>query len=297
MKIEERFDYNGWNNCIKMSDGDVELVATTDVGPRIIRFGHIGERNLFGENKKDLGKVGGDQWRIYGGHRFWHGPEASPRCYFPDNQPVAYEMQGSTLKLTQGIETTTGMQKQIEVSLNQNHARVLHRIINHNLWDIGLAPWALTVMNLGGRAIIPQEPYQSWEERLTPVRPLVLWGYTDMSDPRWIWSKKYIQLRQDPGSSTRQKLGILNKLGWMAYCLDGQVFIKRFDYDPCCEYTDYGVNTEIYTDPGILEMETLGRYGKVRAGASVEHLEEWHLHKAEAGSDDDSIDKNILTLL
>jgi len=298
MEIREGYKFGGWNNCIRMANDQVELVATTDVGPRIVRFGFIGEQNLFREFKQDQGKTGGDQWRIYGGHRFWHGPEASPRCYFPDNQPVAYAIEGDTLKLTQSVETTTGMQKQIEITLSQtSQARLVHRIINHNLWDISLAPWCLTVMNLEGRVIVPQEPYQSWEERLTPVRPLVLWGYTDMSDPRWTWSKKYIQLRQDPGISSRQKLGILNTLGWMAYALNGQVFIKRYGYDPYAAYTDFGVNTEIYTDADILEMETLGNYSPVCPGGSIEHTENWYLFKAQVGTDDVSIDKNVLPLI
>ncbi|MGM0366023.1 MAG: hypothetical protein ACQEP5_05750 [Actinomycetota bacterium] len=297
MKIEEKYSYGGWNNCIRMANDEVELVATTDVGPRIVRFGFIGGQNLFREFKQEQGKTGGDEWRIYGGHRLWHGPEASPRCYFPDNRPVGYEIDGDTLTLTQGIETTTGMQKQIEITLSgDNHVRLLHRIINHNLWDISFAPWSITVMNLKGRAIVPQEPYQSWEERLTPVRPLVMWGYTNMSDPRWTWSKRYIQLRQDPGNSSRQKLGILNTLGWMAYCLGGQVFIKRYGYDPCAAYTDFGVNTEIYTDADILETETLGSYGPVCSGGCAEHTENWYLFKADVGNDDVSIDKNILPL-
>ncbi len=298
MEIKENFQFGGWKNCIRMANDAIELVATTDVGPRIIRFGFIGDQNLFGVLKKDQGKTGGDDWRLYGGHRLWHAPEANPRCYFPDNQPVAYKISGNTLKLTQNIETTTGMQKQIEVTLSpKNQVRLLHRITNHNLWDINLAPWALTVMNKKGRAIVPQEPYQSWDERLTPVRPLVLWGYTDMADPRWTWSKKYIQLRQDPGISAKQKLGVLNTQGWMAYSLHDDLFMKKYDCCPGAQYTDFGVNTEIYTDTDILEMETLGEYRKVAAGESIDHVENWILTKSEVGNEDGEIDQEILPLL
>jgi hypothetical protein len=62
-------NYAGWERCVRLSNGIVELVATMDVGPRIIRFGFIGGDNEFKEYPEMLGKTGGDEWRIYGGHR------------------------------------------------------------------------------------------------------------------------------------------------------------------------------------------------------------------------------------
>ncbi len=64
--------YKGWQNCYRMTNGQIELIATTDVGPRIIRFAFVGEDNIFGENPDQVGKTGGEEWRIYGGHRLWH---------------------------------------------------------------------------------------------------------------------------------------------------------------------------------------------------------------------------------
>jgi len=299
MEIQEKYSYGGWRNCIRLSNGNIELIATTDVGPRIIRFGFVGEQNMFREFPDQMGKTGGDEYRLYGGSRFWHGPEANPRCYYPDNNPVSYSWNGKTLKLTQETEVTTGIQKETEVILNQeeNQVSLIYRLYNKNLWDIELAPWVLTIMNLGGRAIVPQEPFQAWEERLAPVRPLVLWAYTKMNDPRWIWGAKYIQLKQDPDAKSRQKLGILNTLGWAAYYLKGDLFIKRYKYDPEAKYTDFGVNTEIYTDPDIFEVETLGAFGKIPTGGFVEHKESCSLFKTNIDESEESIDKNVLPMV
>ncbi len=63
MKIIE---YGGWKNCVQLSNGDVELIVTTQVGPRVIRYGFVGGQNLFKEYKDQVGKCGGDEWRIYG---------------------------------------------------------------------------------------------------------------------------------------------------------------------------------------------------------------------------------------
>ncbi|MBU4483462.1 MAG: hypothetical protein KKG62_05095 [Actinobacteria bacterium] len=299
MEIQEKYKFGGWKNCIRMTNGEVEIIITTDVGPRIVRFGFVGDQNLFREFKQQQGKTGGDKWLIYGGHRLWHAPEVKPRTYFPDNNPVNYNWNGKTLRLIQSIEATTGIQKEMEINLgsNNNNVRILHRLVNKNLWGIEIAPWALSVMAQGGRAIIPQEPYQSGEENLLPVRPLVLWSYTEMKDPRFIWGTKFIQVKQNPNANTYQKIGVLNTLGWAAYYLDGQLFVKRYNYNPEARYPDFGVNTEIYTNPEILEVETLGGMKKVPPGESVEHVENWFLFKATLNEDEEFLESELTPII
>ncbi len=292
--------YQGWDDCILLTDGRVELVVTTEIGPRVIRFGFVGGPNLFFENPADLGQRGGKEWRIYGGHRFWHAPEIVPRTYSPDNSPVAHEWDGTTLKLVQPLEPDTGIRKEIEISLDAESSRVtvLHRAVNLNPWEIELAPWALSAMAAGGRAILPQEEYVSHDEYVLPARPLVLWHYTDMSDPRWSWGRRYIQLRQDPSAKTEQKLGILNTLGWAAYTLGDNLFVKRFRHYPGANYPDFGSNTEIFTNPAFLEIESLGPLTRLKAGGgAVEYVEEWHLFRTSLDASEDAIDQTLQPLI
>jgi hypothetical protein len=298
MKME-KIPYGGWKNCIRLSNDQIELVATTDVGPRVIRLGFIDGQNLFKEWKDQLGKTGGDKWNIYGGHRLWHAPEVQPRTYAPDNAPIQNQWDGKTLKLIQPVEGSTGIQKEMEIALDsaENHVTVRHRLTNKNLWVVELAPWALSVMSGGGRALFPQEPPKSHEEQLLPVRPLVLWGYTDMRDPRWIWGTKYIQLRNDPNNNTAQKIGIRNTPGWAAYALHGELFLKRFGFDAKATYPDFGANNEAYTNGDMLEVETLGPLTRLPPNLSVEHVEHWFLYKAEVGEDEASLDEKVLPLV
>ncbi|HOV72600.1 MAG TPA: hypothetical protein P5318_17000 [Candidatus Hydrogenedentes bacterium] len=298
--MEEKVSYGGWPNCVKLTNGRIELIATTDIGPRLIRFGFTGGQNLFKEYEKTLGMTGGSEWRNYGGHRLWHAPEEMPRTYWPDNDPVKYTFDGKTLKLVPKPETGNGVQKEIEVTMDpkENKVAILHRIINLNLWEIELAPWALSVMAPGGRAIFPQEEFRRHEDYLLPARPVVLWHYTQMADPRWTWGNKYIQLRQDPGAKTKQKIGFLNKQGWAAYLLKDDLFIKQFAIDANAKYPDYGCNTETFTDWDMLEVETLGPMTKLAAGGGkVEHTEIWTLNKVELGEDEAEIDSKLLPLL
>ena len=206
MKYQEKYSYGGWKNCIYIDNGSISLVATADVGPRIMSFGFMDGLNVFHEDAADLGIINDNKWRIYGGTRLWHAPESLPRTYYPDNKPVKYHWNGEQLKLIQPKETTTGLQKEIiiKVSENQDMASIIYRIYNLNLWPVKFACWALSVMKQNGEVVVPHEPFQDHSENLLPARPLVLWRYTDMKDKRWEWGSRYIRLRQDPSTESSQ---------------------------------------------------------------------------------------------
>ncbi len=298
----EKVSYGGWNNCYRMSNGEVELIATSDVGPRIIRFGFVGGENEFFENKSQLGKVGGTDWRIYGGHRLWVAPEASPRSYFPDNQPVEVKIEGATLKLTAppeldpSFKVNVSVQKEIRVTMHPDgHVTLLHGITNVGLWPVELAPWSLSVMPPKGRAIVPTPDPRPHPQALLPVRPMAVWSYTNLADPRWIWGKKYIVLKQDPERREPQKLGVGNEKGWAGYARAGHLFLKLFNYVEGATYPDFGSNTETWTNSEILELETLGPMTTLKPGESVQHLENWFLFKDVAVTEDESsLDANVL---
>jgi hypothetical protein len=78
-------------------------------------FGFTGQDNQFYENPVEMGKTGGDVWRLYGGHRLWHAPEIPNRTYFPDNQAVTVETLNDGVLLTAPVEKSTGIQKSIEI--------------------------------------------------------------------------------------------------------------------------------------------------------------------------------------
>ena len=52
----EKVAYKGWANCYRVSNGEIEAIVTSDVGPRVIRFGFIGGQNMFKEYAEQLGK-------------------------------------------------------------------------------------------------------------------------------------------------------------------------------------------------------------------------------------------------
>jgi hypothetical protein len=293
----ERVTYRGWPRCYRMSNDLIELVVTADVGPRIIRFGFTGQSNEFKEFTETLGLVGGNEWRIYGGHRLWHAPEASPRTYFPDNEPVQAEQHDGFVRIVQPTEPTTGVQKEIDLRLSPGtpHATVIGRLRNESLWPVELAPWSLSVMAQGGVAILPLPPRGSHAENLQPASTLTLWAYTNMSDPRWTWGEKYVLLRQDPGIVAPQKIGASVPDGWVAYARDSHLFVKTFGYIPGASYPDLGCSAEIFTNADFLEVESLAPLVKLQPGAAVEQVEHWFLfHGVTMPDNDADVETHIL---
>lgn len=298
----QRVAYAGWQNCYRIANKSVELIVTGDVGPRVIRFGFVGRQNIFREYPDQVGKTGGlppNEWRIYGGHRLWHAPEANPRTYFPDNGPVSAEPLPNGLRVTQPVEPATGIVKSMDIELDGDSAgvKVTHRLLNTNLWRVELAPWALSVMAPGGVAIVPLPPPGEHQSNLTPVTSMALWAYTDMRDPRWTWGKQYVMLRQDPTATTPQKTGLMVPAGWAAYANGGQLFVKRFSICPCGQYPDFGCSTEVYTNGEMLELETLGPLTKLSPAAVTEHVEHWHLFdNVPTPACEADVDRHVLPL-
>jgi hypothetical protein len=293
-----KIDYKAWPNCYRLANKTIELIVTTDVGPRIIRFGFVGGENEFVEFPGQLGKTGGQEWRIYGGHRLWHAPEIQPRTYCPDNDPVKLEQHDGSVRLIQLVESSTGIQKEMAIQLHPKDAsvEVLHRLRNCGPWDIELGPWAISAMAGGGTAIVPLPPRGSHGKHLQPESSLSLWKYTNMSDSRWTWGRSFILLRQDPTPGVgQQKVGAMTPDGWAAYARGGNLFLKRFQYVVGAKYPDFGASVEVFTNPEILEVETLGPLVTLRPGAHVEHSERWFLFRdVPEPKNDADVEKHVL---
>jgi hypothetical protein len=277
----EKYEYAGWKNCCRLSNGLIELIATTEVGPRVIRFGFIGGVNELFEQKEDLGKTGGDTWRLFGGHRLWHAPEDPVRTYIPDNSPCEVTLLDDGVILTAPPEVPAGVQKTMEIRMSPDSARVslLHTIKNSGLWPITLSSWAVTMMAPNGTAIMPLPVRIEWPKVLLPTHSIAFWSYTRMSDSRFTWGDQHVLLRQEPIRGKEQKIGFVNTEGWAAYRNEDRLFIKTFDFFPGKVYPDRNSNFECFTNHDVLELETLGPIEKIEPGETVSHREGWQLFK------------------
>ncbi len=272
-------EYKGWKRNIQLENNEIELVITLEVGPRILRCGFKGERNLMAEIPEQVGGAGEPLWRIRGGHRLWVAPEHKPRTYELDNEPVEFEELDGGVRVIQKPGPLTGIQKRMEIRLSQdkNEVEVLHTLINRGDRPVQCAAWALSVMTPKGLAVLPLPEVVAHDERVLPNQNWSLWGYTDLSDPRYTIGSSYVLIRQDPERGPT-KFGLAEREGWMGYWVDGYLFIKQFQRSAGV-HPDGDVNCEVYTDENILELETLGPLVELAPGQEVRHEERWTLFR------------------
>lgn len=297
----EKTEYKGWQNCYRVTNGEIELIVTGDVGPRIIRFGFVGGQNMFKEFAEQLGKSGEEKFQLRGGDRVWKAPEDPVATWAPDNVPVQIIPTATGLIARAPIEPLTNLQKEIEIAIAPSGTTVTvsHRITNHSLFTLEFAPWALTMMAQGGIAVSGFPPRGRHPINLEATNPLVMWAYTDLADPRWKFTKKYLTLRQDLNNKEAQKLGLFNPDTWAAYLLNGEAFVKRTKADASKTYPDFGCSFETFTNNEFLEIETLGPLTKLSPGHTVEQVEHWGLYRKVQPTEltDQELDRVLLPLV
>lgn len=288
VRLHEEVAYFGYAHNLRLENGAVELVIATEFGPRIMRYALPGGPNLFAEiSPRSQAKPTsyGEDWHIYGGHRLWYAPEHPERSYYPDNRRLAVERTARGVKVSQPVESVSGLEKQLELTLAEEgcHVTVQHRLRHHGSAPLTLAPWALSAMAPTGLAIFPHVPFRPHPDVLAPARPLVLWPFTRMDDPRFLWGDRTFRLQQDPARATPQKIGCYDPCGYMAYVLGETLFVKCHEPKPG-PHADFGCNVETFTNELFLELETLGPEVTLSPGEDVEHVEHWFLfERFEAG--------------
>ena len=155
------------------------------------------------------------------------------------------------------------------------------------------------MMAPGGLAITVFPPRAGHDQALLPTNPLVMWAYTDFTDTRWKFRKRYLLLKHDSSNIYPQKVGLFNETTICAYLLGSELFIKRAAAQLNTAYPDFGTSAQLFVNGEFLELETLGPLTDLLPGDSVTHVEFWSLHKdvVLASTDDDEIDRVLLPLL
>lgn len=280
-------EYKNFGRCIRVSNGTVEMLATVDLGPRIIRFGFVGGKNIMFNDidRKHITHIDsmdeyyyeGASWYNYGGHRLWASPEALPQTYCPDNDAVEYEIIERGVILTPKPQTKNGIAFSMKAEMaDDGRLTVTHYVKNISNEDKTMSAWAVSVLDRGGVEIIPNN---TEDTGLLANRRIVAWSYTDLSDERAYFGRDFITLRQKDGKNGAFKLGLDNHSGVAMYLLGDLLFVNRYVHDKSAEYEDYGCSFETYTGDDFLELETLGAKTLTHPGDVISHVETWELHK------------------
>lgn len=263
-----------------IDNGKFRVEFLTDVGPRLVglSFGKSG-KNIFAELPDLSFDTTFGRYHFLGGHRLWRSPETIELTYVAD-QPVTIEKRGNTIHLQAKPEPRGGLIKSVEIELtgDSSSITVKHVIKNGGEASVKLAPWAISMLRLGGTMILPQPPATTGEAAFLPNRRLVLWPYSQINDPRLQLGDDFILVNAN-ASHPPAKIGYYNPHGWAAYWLEGLLFVKRFQIEPVEMLSDGGCNVEIYCNGKFIEFETLGALTDVAPGQTVVHTEIWELYE------------------
>ncbi|HAZ19326.1 MAG TPA: hypothetical protein DCY75_04045 [Clostridiales bacterium] len=276
--------YQHFGKCLSLEEGKLTLYVTLDRGPRIIYASFDGSDNIF-YNEPEGGYTVTDEmhqsvfgvgtgWQICGGHRFWISPEVYPYTYYPDNDPVKFEIKGNSVQCMPSVQRVTGLQTIWNLTFASKGLALTHTVKNCSNRPVQCAVWALSVMAPGSVAKVPQSRDAS--NPFVPNRCMSFWPYSNLADPRYHMEPDAFVLRHDGTVPGKFKVGMMNTAGYIAISVNGVLFTKGFlPKHPTAAYPDFGVSTELYTDERFLEAETLGPLTDLHPGESTHHTEYW----------------------
>ena len=274
-------NYKLYGKCVSFKAGNIKLLVTVELGPRIIFYGKDGVNILF-EDLEDTTNKGGEFfeknlkgegiWHLYGGHRLWKSPEYMD-TYYPDNKPVDVEIGKDEAIFTSNKETTTHLQKSIKIKMHEDGAvDVIQTITNKG--DKKTTPiscWGLTVLDKGTKATIK---LSNKDTGFLPNRNIVFWSYTDIKDERINLTNDSLVIEQK-NIVNPIKVGLYTEKEVIAK-VNNQTFSVRVDKKDGT-YPDFSSNIECYTNNYIFEIETLSPMAELATNESLVHKEYWTL--------------------
>lgn len=284
LALEESLLYNSvrntdrWGKVLWLQNDVLEMGIALEFGIRIVHISCIGCENLFYVQPADAsdGFVTEKGWKLYGGHRIWMAPE-SDDSYYPDNDPVSYELTENGAQIIQNVDPLLGIRKRLRIEfLADGGVRLTQSVENAGTKPIFGASWGVNTLDAGGTAQI----YFTNDGRkgYTPHRVVSLWSDTNLHDPRLSFSKEMLVARHMP-LQDYLKIGL--------YCIDGRAVFENkgqrltllFDSNGLEKYPDNGCNFELYMCSRFTELETLGTKANLLPGQSTSHSETWYLTK------------------
>lgn len=274
MQYKEIAKYKNLGRAMQLTNGVLTAIVTLDVGPRIMHVSIPGRENMFADEVElQEALPDGRIYKFYGGHRVWHSPEAFPRSYMPDNEPLEkFELLEDGVYMQQAEEEWTHIVKSVELRFTDKSVKVKSSLTNKGAWPIEMAVWSLLIGSLGGRQILPVTQRNTG---LLANTYYVSWPYSRMNDERVYWGQRFIVLDQDPTNPNPFKLGYPNEYGWLCYFNHGQCFVKKFEHIRGAKYSDFGSSCQTHSAGWGIDIESLSPLQIVKPNKTISHEEEW----------------------
>jgi len=279
----EKITWRGWPDCYRIKNKQCEVIIGASCGGRVLSFSLNGKNIIF-ENVSQNGKTLND-WRIKpfdpDGGRFDYGPERTTQSTHSLTWMGAWSAEiidDYTVRLTSAADTTLGMLSIREFRLHADSAVLMIKQTGTNITNYPLVRhfWGRTLVKPGGILVLPVQPRSRFEHG---------WG-------RYLWNPDRIE----SPDSTDERIKIDHKTfrfhavgptlkggtdaddGWMAYAVNGLLFIKRFIVYKGQDYSGSDRMTGIFYSNGTFtEIEPCSPTYIIQPNSSVSFLERWEL--------------------
>ena len=283
-------------STLSLASTDIAATALKEVAPNHYRFdspscnlqldvnAHIGGRitQLLLDNKPVIKTYAcsSDQYDPGAscngsGSTFWTSPQKAwsnggwPPIASVDGEAYSAHIRNDHLVLNGSTNSLLGASINKDFSVDSTHCNVdLHYAINASR-EQHVAPWEITRVPRGGVAFFPLG-----DKSKLATGPLA----TRIS----ISTNNNIVWFDDTGIpvlplSGGAKLIADGRDGWLAYALQGRLFIKIFDDVPLDVIAPGEGDVEIYAGEDFLELEAQGRYSSLKSGDTLPWLVRWRI--------------------
>ena len=203
------------------------------------------------------------------GSTFWTAPQSEwnwPPFDVLDNQEYQVEQEDNLLKMTSDPDPKSGFQmiKTWKVTGRQS-IEIEYRIKNISEKAKSVGAWEVTRTPCGGLAFFPDGGAGKVPE--SNLKP-------DLQNEGINW----ISIDKMPIAGY-QKLFSTAQEGWLAYALNGLLFIKQFPDTKPENYSPKQGEVEIFInkDKIYIELENHGEYKLLQPGESLSYIENWFL--------------------
>jgi hypothetical protein len=265
---------------VEIELGSYRIRVATAFGPRVLGLSRDDGPEIFASLGPDvvIDRPDSGVYRFRGGHRLWASPEIPEITYAPDDEPCSVATSTDRVGVVGGVERS-GLVKGIDVSLGDGSLVVDHVLTNSGSEPIDVAPWAITQLRLGGVAIVPVSGEPD-EDRLSASSSLVLWPYTDLTDPRVTWDRGGLLVRAEAGPPF--KIGTGPSPGHLGYLIDGHLFTKTVTPAGPTPYPDRGAVGQFYLGDAFCELESVGPLATLKQDEKVTHREAWEIEECDS---------------
>lgn len=258
--------------------GPYRVSIATGYGPRVAGLRLEDGPEMFAVLSPDvvIDRPDSGTYRFHGGHRLWASPEVPTITYAPDEHPCDVESDTDRVTIT-GPADRAGLIKSIELRLDGGRLSVDHTIVNAAPETIEVAPWAITQVPLGGAALVPL--IAPGPPGLQASHSLILWPYTDLSDPRLSWLERAVVIESVAGAPLKVGTGPApRRLGFL---FQGHLLTKDVPSAGAGSYPDLGAVAQVYTNGSFCELESVGPITALEQGAGVSHREIWQIRPCD----------------